>query len=417
MGAAGTRGQQRSRRRAARPRPARGRVRPAAHAPAGRRLLDRRGALGRDRGPPARRHPRRAAPGRLAAALLRPAATSGCRSSGAPRRASTGSRCVFAAIMVPVAFWAGWSLFGRRTAWIAALLAAVNPFLTDYAQEGRMYALVALLAMVALGCWLQAFTTDGDGVRRGAGDRVRGRPRGDALHAQLGVLLRRGDRDRVAVAAVARGARRAAAAVPHRARRLRRRDPALPAVAAHRALPGDPHRRAVVARAVARDARLGPGADPRRRRRGRRPARRRGRRRRAAADPSRAALPRDRRAAGDRGADDRPRLARVADRARLGGALPRGRRARVRAARRGRVRARRAPRPRRPRDRRRPVGGPRRAGREEQRARRRRGDRAVAAPRRPRGGDPARAGLRARLLPARTACASGRSPGRSPTRA
>ena len=77
-----------------------------------------------------------------------------------------GLSVVFAAIMVPVAFWAGWSLFGRRTAWIAALLAAVNPFLTDYAQEGRMYALVALLAMVALGCWLQAFTTDADRVRR-----------------------------------------------------------------------------------------------------------------------------------------------------------------------------------------------------------------------------------------------------------
>ena len=77
-----------------------------------------------------------------------------------------GLSVVFAAILVPVAFWAGWSLFGRRTAWIAALLAAVNPFLTDYAQEGRMYALVALLAMVALGCWLQAFTTDADRVRR-----------------------------------------------------------------------------------------------------------------------------------------------------------------------------------------------------------------------------------------------------------
>ena len=74
---------------------------------------------------------------------------------------------LFAAIMVPVAFWAGWSLFGRRTAWIAAMLIAVNPFLTDYAQEGRMYALVALLAMVALPCWLQAFTTDADAVRRG----------------------------------------------------------------------------------------------------------------------------------------------------------------------------------------------------------------------------------------------------------
>ena len=43
------------------------------------------------------------------------------------------------------------------------------------------------------------------------------------------------------------------------------------------------------------------------------------------------------------------------------------------------------------------------------------GDRAVAAPRRPRGRDAARAGLGARLLPARTGCATRRSPGRSAT--
>jgi mannosyltransferase len=78
-----------------------------------------------------------------------------------------GLSVVFSVLCVPVAFWAGWTLFGRRTAWIAALLAAVNPFLTQYAQEGRMYALVALLGLVSLTCWLQAFTTDADAVRRG----------------------------------------------------------------------------------------------------------------------------------------------------------------------------------------------------------------------------------------------------------
>jgi hypothetical protein len=72
---------------------------------------------------------------------------------------------VCSVLCVPVAFWAGWTLFGRRTAWIAALLAAVNPFLTQYAQEGRMYALVALLGLVSLTCWLHAFTTDADRVR------------------------------------------------------------------------------------------------------------------------------------------------------------------------------------------------------------------------------------------------------------
>jgi mannosyltransferase len=76
-----------------------------------------------------------------------------------------GLSVVFGVLTVPVAFWAGWTLFGRRTAWIAALLAAVNPFLTQYAQEGRMYSLVALLGLVSLTCWLQAFTTEADRVR------------------------------------------------------------------------------------------------------------------------------------------------------------------------------------------------------------------------------------------------------------
>src|SRR5215208_3469338 len=76
-----------------------------------------------------------------------------------------GLSVVFGVLCVPVAFWAGWTLFGSRTAWVAALLAAVNPFLTQYAQEGRMYALVSLLGLVSLTCWLQAFTTDADRMR------------------------------------------------------------------------------------------------------------------------------------------------------------------------------------------------------------------------------------------------------------
>ena len=77
-----------------------------------------------------------------------------------------GLSVLFATLCIPVAFWAGWLLFGRRTAWVAALLVAVNPFITQYAQEGRMYALVMLLGLVSLTCWLQAFTTNGDGLRR-----------------------------------------------------------------------------------------------------------------------------------------------------------------------------------------------------------------------------------------------------------
>ena len=208
MGAAGTRGRQRSRRRAARPRPARGRLRPAADDAAGRRLLDRRGALGRDRGPPARRHPGRAAPGRLAAALLRPAEPldAGLRALGGERPRPLGA--------VRRDHGAGRLLGGlvavrppdrmdRRAARggqpvpdrLRAGRADVRP--RRAARDGRAGVLAAGVH---------------DGRRRGparAGDRVRGRPRGDALHAQLGLLLRRRDRHRVAVAAVAGGARRA----------------------------------------------------------------------------------------------------------------------------------------------------------------------------------------------------------------
>jgi mannosyltransferase len=87
--------------------------------------------------------------------------------AGSSEEAVHSLSVVFAALCVPVAFWAGWTLFGRRTAWVAALLAAVNPFITQYSQEGRMYALVLLLGMVSLTFWLQAFTTGAETVRRG----------------------------------------------------------------------------------------------------------------------------------------------------------------------------------------------------------------------------------------------------------
>jgi mannosyltransferase len=80
-----------------------------------------------------------------------------------------GLSVLLAVLCVPVAWWGGKLLFGRRTAWIAALLAAVNPFMTQYAQEGRMYSLLTLLGLISLICWLHAFTSDapaGGGVRR-----------------------------------------------------------------------------------------------------------------------------------------------------------------------------------------------------------------------------------------------------------
>jgi mannosyltransferase len=64
---------------------------------------------------------------------------------------------VCALIAVPVAWWAARGLFGTRAAWMAAVLAATNPFFTQYGQEGRMYALLALLALVAAAAYGRAF--------------------------------------------------------------------------------------------------------------------------------------------------------------------------------------------------------------------------------------------------------------------
>ena len=67
-------------------------------------------------------------------------------------------------LAVPVAFWAARPMFGERAAWMAAVLAATNPFLTRFAQEARMYALIALLALIACGAFGRAFTLGG-GIR------------------------------------------------------------------------------------------------------------------------------------------------------------------------------------------------------------------------------------------------------------
>jgi len=64
---------------------------------------------------------------------------------------------LFALACVPVAFWAGSTLFGRRSGWMAVALVAVNPFLAQFANETRMYTLVVLLGLVATTCFLHAF--------------------------------------------------------------------------------------------------------------------------------------------------------------------------------------------------------------------------------------------------------------------
>jgi hypothetical protein len=56
---------------------------------------------------------------------------------------------------IPLAYWAARSLFGRTAAWASAALAALNPYLTYYGQETRMYALAALLSIVAAGAYVR----------------------------------------------------------------------------------------------------------------------------------------------------------------------------------------------------------------------------------------------------------------------
>jgi mannosyltransferase len=60
-------------------------------------------------------------------------------------------------LAVPGGLWAGWSLFGRRAGLICAALGALNPFLTVYSQETRMYSLMVVLSLVATAAFLHVF--------------------------------------------------------------------------------------------------------------------------------------------------------------------------------------------------------------------------------------------------------------------
>jgi hypothetical protein len=64
---------------------------------------------------------------------------------------------IFALLAIPVAYWAGSSLFDRRTGVICAGLAAGLPYLSTYAEETRMYALLTLLAIVVAASFAHAF--------------------------------------------------------------------------------------------------------------------------------------------------------------------------------------------------------------------------------------------------------------------
>src|SRR5688500_6359990 len=64
---------------------------------------------------------------------------------------------IFALIAVPVAFWAGNTIFDRRTGVVAAVGVGACPFLNYYAQETRMYSLVVVLSLLASASFVLAF--------------------------------------------------------------------------------------------------------------------------------------------------------------------------------------------------------------------------------------------------------------------
>jgi hypothetical protein len=72
--------------------------------------------------------------------------------------AATRTLSLLAALAaIPAALWAGRALFGTRAGWAAAAVAATAPLLTIYAQETRMYSLLALLSILASGAFVRAF--------------------------------------------------------------------------------------------------------------------------------------------------------------------------------------------------------------------------------------------------------------------
>src|SRR5918912_2651820 len=79
------------------------------------------------------------------------------RLAGTGEAATRSLSLLFAIAAVPVAWWAGSALFGRRAGALAAAGAAFCPFLTYYAQETRMYSLVAVLSLAASASFVLAF--------------------------------------------------------------------------------------------------------------------------------------------------------------------------------------------------------------------------------------------------------------------
>lgn len=76
---------------------------------------------------------------------------------GASESATHALSLLFGLLCIPAGMWAGWSLFGRRAGMYMAVLCALSTFLTAYAQETRMYELMALLGILETTAFIHAF--------------------------------------------------------------------------------------------------------------------------------------------------------------------------------------------------------------------------------------------------------------------
>src|SRR4051794_6051077 len=74
---------------------------------------------------------------------------------GDGERATHAFSLVLALACIPLAYWVASTFFGRVAGLICAALAAVDPYLTYYAQETRMYTLMAFLSFVVVAAYAQ----------------------------------------------------------------------------------------------------------------------------------------------------------------------------------------------------------------------------------------------------------------------
>jgi hypothetical protein len=79
------------------------------------------------------------------------------RAFGGSEAATHSLSLVFGLLTIPVGYWAGASLFGRRAGIMAATLFAFSAWLTEYAMETRMYELMGLLGIVGTAAFIHGF--------------------------------------------------------------------------------------------------------------------------------------------------------------------------------------------------------------------------------------------------------------------